>query len=102
MEKYGEAAKKEQEYEVLKVYFAQMPEIAKAIGAGYNGVDKIVMLGGDSSKLAENILSTTTQVQEGLSASMGIDLKSLLAGFLGGKLGAGNNGVTVNVEPTEE
>lgn len=77
-------------------------EIDKAIGAGYNGVNKIVMLGGDSSKLAENILSTTTQVQEGLSASMGIDLKSLLAGFLGGKLGAGNNGVTVNVEPTEE
>jgi hypothetical protein len=31
---------------------------------------------------------------------MGIDLKSLLAGFLGGKLGAGS-GVTVNVDSEE-
>ena len=100
MEKYGEAAKKEQEYEVLKVYFAQMPEIAKAIGAGYNGVDKIVMLGGDSNQLATNIINTTTQVQEGLAQGMGIDLKALLAGFLGGKLGSGN-GVTVNVDSEE-
>lgn len=100
MEKYGEAAKKEQEYEVLKVYFAQMPEIAKAIGAGYNGVDKIVMLGGDSNQLASNIINTTTQVQEGFAQGMGIDLKALLAGFLGGKLGSGN-GVTVNVDSEE-
>ena len=101
MEKYGEAAKKEQQYEVLKVYFAQMPEIAKAIGEGYNGVDKIVMLGGDSSKLAENIMSTTTQVQEGFAQGMGIDIKSLLSGMFGAKL-IGNNGVTVNVEDTVE
>ena len=101
MEKYGEAAKKEQEYEVLKTLFAQMPEIAKAIGAGYAGVDKIVMLGGDSSALANNIMNTTTQVQEGLMEGMGIDLKALLAGMFGAKL-AGGNGVTVNVEDVTE
>ena len=58
------------------------------------------MLGEDSGKLAGNIMNTTTQISEGLSASMGIDIKSLLAGFLGGKLGAGS-GVTVNVDSEE-
>lgn len=101
MNAYGEAARKEQEYEVLKAYFAQMPEIAKAIGEGYKGVDKIVMLGGDSSELAGNILNTTTQVQEGLSQGLGIDLKALLSGMFGAKL-VGNSGVTVNVEDVTE
>ena len=97
MERYGDAAKNEQMYDVLKVYFEQLPAIAQAVGEGYQGVDKIVMLGEDSGKLAGNIMNTTTQISEGLSASMGIDLKSLLAGFLGGKLGA-NSGVTVNID----
>ena len=44
------------------------------------------MLGNDSSQLAGNIMNTTTQISEGLSQSIGIDLKSLLAGFLGGKI----------------
>ena len=100
MAAYGEAAKNEQMYDVLKTYFEQLPEIAAAVGQGYQGVDKIVMLGEDSGKLAGNIMNTTTQISEGLSASMGIDLKSLIAGFLGGKLGAGN-GVTVNVDSEE-
>lgn len=100
MAAYGEAAKNEQMYDVLKTYFEQLPAIAKAVGEGYQGVDKIVMLGEDSGKLAGNIMNTTTQISEGLSASMGIDLKSLLAGFLGGKLGAGS-GVTVNVDGEE-
>ena len=101
MEKYGEAAKKEQEYEVLKAYFAQMPEIAKAVGEGYKGVDKIVMMGSDSNQLAGNIINTTTQISEGLSAGLGIDLKSLMSGILGAKL-LGGNGVTVNVEDVNE
>lgn len=97
MEKYGAAAQAEQQYDVLKAYFAQLPAIAEAVGKGYQGVDKIVMLGDDSGKLAGNIMNTTTQISEGLSASMGIDLKTLLAGFIGGKMGA-NGGVTVNVD----
>jgi flotillin len=63
-----------------------LPEIARAVGEGYNGVDKIVMLGNDSSQLAGNIMNTTTQISEGLSQSLGIDLKTLLAGIIGGKI----------------
>ena len=103
MAAYGEAAKNEQMYEVLKAYFAQFPAVAAAIGEGYKGVDKIVMFGDDSSKLAGNILGTTTQVSEGLSESLGIDLKALLSGMFGAKLIGGNkDGVVVNVEPNNE
>ena len=44
------------------------------------------MLGNDSGQLAGNIMNTTTQISEGLSQSLGIDLKTLLAGFIGGKV----------------
>lgn len=102
MAAYGDAAKQDMQLQALKVYFEQLPAIAKAVGDGYQNVDKIMMFGGESSKLASDIMTNVSQVSEGLSESLGIDLKSLLAGFMGGKLGS-NNGknVTVNVEPVE-
>ena len=90
MKQYGEAAMADMQMEAIKLYFEQLPAIAKAVGEGYQGVDKIVMLGNDSGQLAGNIMSTTTQISEGLSQSMGIDLKTLMAGFLGGKIAVGS------------
>ena len=84
--KYGEAAKMDMQVEALKLYFEQLPAIARAVGEGYQGVDKIVMLGNDSGQLAGNIMNTTTQISEGLSESIGIDLKGLLGGVLGAKV----------------
>ena len=92
MKQYGDAAMADMQMQAVKAYFEQLPAIAEAVGQGYQGVDKIVMLGNDSSQLAGNIMSTTTQISEGLSQSIGIDLKSLLAGFLGGKIAT--NGTT--------
>lgn len=92
MKQYGEAAMADMQMEAVKAYFEQLPAIAEAVGQGYQGVDKIVMLGNDSSQLAGNIMNTTTQISEGLSQSIGIDLKSLLSGFLGGKIAT--NGTT--------
>ena len=98
MAAYGDAAKQDMQLQALKVYFEQLPEIAKAIGDGYQNVDKIMMFGGESSKLAGDIMTNVSQVSEGLSESLGIDLKPLLAGLVGGKLGNNNSGnVTVNV-----
>ena len=90
MKQYGEAAMTDMQIDAIKTYFTQLPEIARAVGEGYQGVDKIVMLGNDSGQLAGNIMSTTTQISEGLSQSMGIDLKGLLNGVLGAKLVANN------------
>ena len=88
MKQYGEAAKMDMQMEALKLYFEQLPAIAQAVGEGYQGVDKIVMLGNDSGQLAGNIMSTTTQISEGLSQSIGIDLKTLMAGLIGGRVAA--------------
>ena len=97
MKQYGEAAMADMQMQVLSKYFEQLPAIAKAVGEGYASVDKIVMLGDDSGKLAGNIMNTTTQVSEGLSNSLGLDLKALLAGFMGANL-AGKKEVTVNID----
>lgn len=97
MKEYGEAARQQMELDTLKVYFEQLPDIAKAIGDGYQNVEKIVMLGGDSSKLAGDIITNVTQISEGMSQSLGIDLKSLLAGIIGGKLAGGNPVSPINM-----
>ena len=86
MKQYGDAAMADMQMQAIKTYFEQLPEIARAVGEGYQGVDKIVMLGNDSGQLAGNIMSTTTQISEGLSESIGIDLKTLLTGMLGAKI----------------
>lgn len=98
MAAYGDAAKQDMQLQALKVYFEQLPAIAQAVGEGYQNVDKIVMLGGESSKLSGDILNNVTQISEGLSNSLGIDLKTMLAGFMGGKLASTNREVTVNIE----
>ena len=83
MKQFQDAAMADMQLQAIKAYFEQLPEIAKAIGEGYNGVDKIVMLGGDSTQLAGNIMNTTTQISEGMAQSLGIDLKTMMSSFFG-------------------
>ena len=105
MAAYGDAAKEDMQLQALKVYFEQLPAIAEAVGKGYTNVESIKMFGGDTSKLAGDIMTNVTQVSDGLAESLGIDLKTLLAGFMGGSMANGKS-VTVNnttsVLPTEE
>ena len=95
MKQYGESAQMDLQLQALKLYFEQLPAIAEAVGNGYQNVDKIYMYGGDTSKLAGDIMTNVTQVSEGLSQSLGIDLKTLLSGFLGGSLAQKN--IDINV-----
>lgn len=62
MKQYGDAARQQMELDTLKVYFEQLPKIAEAVAKGYMNVDSIKMFGGDSSKLAGDIMTTVTQV----------------------------------------
>lgn len=83
MKKYGEAA-------MLEMIMQALPVIAKNVAEPLGKVDKITMYGdGNNTKLISDIVNTTTQVSEGLMQSVGIDLKALLAGFLGGKAASG-------------
>ena len=96
MKKYGEAA-------VVEMIMAALPEIAKNVAEPLSKVDKITMYGeGNSAKLLADIINGTTQVTEGIGAGMGIDIKSLIAGALGGKLAAANPQVVVMPQQTPE
>lgn len=95
MKQYGEAAQMDMQLQALKVYFEQLPAIAEAAGKAYTNVDKIYMYGGDTSKLTGDIMTNITQVSEGLSQSLGIDLKSVASAFLGGKLAANSTSAPV-------
>lgn len=86
MKQYGEAAKMDMQMEALKMYFQQLPAIAEATGQAYTNVDKIVMFDDNTSKLSGDIINNVAQISEGLSESLGIDVKAMLAGFLGGKI----------------
>ncbi len=86
MKQYGDAARQQMELDTLKVYFEQLPKIAEAIGNGYAGVDSIKFFGTDSSQLSGNMVSQITQVTESLQEATGIDINTVLAGFLGGKI----------------
>ena len=80
MLKYGEAA-------VIEIIMQAMPEIAKNIAEPLSKVDKITMYGeGNNAKLIQDIVNGTSQVTEGVSSGLGIDLKALISGFLGGKV----------------
>ena len=80
MKKYGEAA-------VAEMYFKALPEVAKNVAAPLNNIDKITMYGdGNTSKLISDITQSIGKINDGISDGAGIDIKSLLAGFLGGKV----------------
>ena len=82
MKKYGQAA-------VIEMVMNALPEIAKNVAQPLSKVDKITMYGeGNSAKLLQDIINGTTQVSEGIAQGMGIDIKALLSGMLGGKVAA--------------
>lgn len=86
IEKKAEAQKKMGEASVLEMVLAAYPEIAKNVAEPLTKTDRIVMYGdGGSTKLVKDVMGTASQVIEGLKESTGIDISSLLAGYLGGK-----------------
>ena len=84
MKKYGQAA-------IIEMVMNALPEIAKNVAEPLSKVDKITMYGeGNSAKLLSDIINGTTQVTEGFTQGMGVDIKPLLAGLIGGKVAGGN------------
>ncbi len=98
MAKYGQAA-------VVEMIMAALPEIARGVAEPLSKVDKITMYGeGNSAKLLSDIVTGASQITEGFTAGMGIDLKAFLAGLLGGKLAAGESkeGDTIIIQSPAE
>ena len=60
---------------------------AEPVASAMSKIDSITMYGeGNTAKLTEEISKNGTQIFAGLEKATGLDIKSLLAGFLGGKL----------------
>ena len=86
IEKKAEAQKKMGEASVLEMYLTALPEVVKNAATPLAQTDKIVMYGdGNSTKLVRDVMNSTDQIMEGMKQSTGIDLASLLAGFVGGR-----------------
>ena len=95
IEKKAEAMKKMGEASVLQLILDSnvLPDIVKAssepIAAAYSKIGNITMYGdGNQTKLAAEITNNSSQVIQSVEKSLGIDLKAVLAGYLGGKLGS--------------
>ena len=94
IEKKAEAQKKMGEASVLEMYLTALPEVVKNAATPLAQTDKIVMYGdGNSTKLVSDVMNSTSQIMEGMKESTGIDLGSLLAGFVGGKAASSQQNV---------
>lgn len=89
IEKKAEAQKKMGEASVLEMYLNALPEVVKSAAEPLAQTDKIVMYGdGNATKVVRDVMTSASQIIEGMKESTGIDLSSLLAGFVGGKTAA--------------
>lgn len=101
IEKKAEAMAKMGEAAVLEMYFKALPEVVKNAAAPLEKVDKITMYGdGNNTKLMKDVMNTVNQVTDGLKESTGVDLASVLAGFLSGK--AAVTGSQSNIKPVDD
>lgn len=86
MKLYGEAATLQ-----LILDSGVLPQMVEAyskpMAAAMSQIDSITMYGeGNTAKLNEEITKSGTQIFDGLQKTLGIDMKSVLAGYLGGKM----------------
>ena len=89
IEKKAEAQKKMGEASVLEMYLAALPEVVKNAAAPLAQTEKIVMYGdGNSTKLVKDVMTSADQIMAGVKESTGIDVTSLISGFVGGKAAA--------------
>lgn len=66
-------------------YINVLPELVRAAAEPLTKVDQITMYGdGNGTKLVSDTVNTVSQVSEGLSQSLGIDLKDLLNSVVAG------------------
>lgn len=91
IEKKAEAMKKMGEASVLEMFFKAYPDVMAAAAKPLDNVNSITMFGdGNSSKMVEDVVKSTSQVMAGIEASTGINVQALLSGFLGSKLNNNN------------
>lgn len=89
IEKKAEAQKKMANASIVDMVISALPQIVANAAAPLTNVDKIVLYGeGGSTKMVEDVMKTTSQVVNGIKETTGLDIASLIGGFLGSKSGS--------------
>ena len=86
IEKKAEAQKKMGEASIVEMIMNALPQVAKEVSAPLANVDNITMYGDQSTKLIESNTQKIDQVLKVAQDSLGLDLKSLIAGFTANKV----------------
>lgn len=86
IEAKAEAQKKMGEASIIEMLTTVLPEMTAAASAPLANVDKITLYGeGNQAKMVEDITTTVSKVMSAVKDSTGVDLSSVIAGFIGGK-----------------
>ena len=86
IDKKAEAQKKMGEASVLEMYLEALPQIVANAAAPLTNVDKITLYGeGNSAKMVGDVMKSADQIVSAVSESTGLDLKTVLASFVGAK-----------------
>ena len=72
--------------DIVEMIMDALPQVAKEVSAPLANVDNITMYGDQSTKLIENNTQKIDQVLKVAQDSLGLDLKSLIAGFAANKV----------------
>lgn len=87
LDKKAEAMAKMQQAAIIEMVVEKLPEIVKNAAAPLANVDSITMYGeGNSAKLIEDVMMTSSKVIEGVQGATGLDIKALLSGMFGAKM----------------
>lgn len=86
IQKKAEAMKQMGEASILEMYFKMLPQAIANAAAPLEKTEKIVMYGeGNSAKVVKDVMMTADQIIQSVEESTGMDIKSAIAGYLGGK-----------------
>lgn len=86
IEKKAEAQAKMQQASVVEMIINKLPDIAKEVSAPLSNIDSITMYGDQSTELVENNTQKIDKILKVAQDSLGIDLKSIVAGYAMGKI----------------
>ena len=81
IEKKAEAQAKMEQASIVEMICAALPQIAKEVSTPLNNIDSITMYGDQSSKLIESGTQNIDKILNVAKDSLGLDLKSMIAGF---------------------
>ena len=86
IEKKAMAQAKMEQASIVEMICQALPQIAKEVSTPLGNIDSITMYGDQSSKLIESGTQNIDKVMKIAEDSLGLDLKSMIAGFAASKL----------------